>query len=177
MDRAIFDKEELITKIKNLKSNEYIKHTFRNEELEFDIVIERVKCKFLGNLMMTLDNAVNINFLNIGKILSNVIIPMSMLNEYINLLKEAKNESEVLYVYLLMNSQLLVNDKITLETDNRNKKICVIQPPTDKYSGQILYKIIKKDGTLGLREFILYGKTDNFNYYCEDRAFINFKEL
>lgn len=136
------------------------------------IVLEKARCRFMGNLMMDIDDAVTVYILNVGLIQDRVTIPINMLDYYLELLKAVDSKQKAFQVALLMFKQLKVGDVIVFDNGRRGK----IQPPSTGHLNNC-YKLIKKDGSLGVKELTLYGKTENYNYYAENREFIDYKKI
>ena len=170
-------KNDIIEKLNTLASGNYIKYKIKNNDLCFDIVVEKLKCKVFGGVYMELDNDVKVHILDIKQIWKDVNIPTKMIDYYIEMLEKASDEIEVFYIYLLMKTQLMAGDIITIEKDGAGQKKAIIQEPTSKFNGQIAYKLIKKNGEVGSREYLLYGKSASYNYWCDNREYIDYELL
>lgn len=170
-------KNDIVEKIDSLTGENYIKYKIKSNDLCFDIIIEKLKCKVFGGAYMVLDNDVKVHILNIKQIWKDVSIPTKLLDYYIALLEKASNETEVFYIYLLMKTQLMAGDIISIEKKGVDLKKAIIMEPTSKFNGQIVYKLIKKNGEVGEREYLLYSKSDSFNYRCGSREYVDYELL
>lgn len=171
MKVAIDSINEFLTSGKTINKGDYVSILINKDNLKCNIIIQYAKCEFLKGLYIDIDDAVEV-FVEGNNLLSflKVTVPSDMLQYYLKLLDVCTLEKDVFYTYLLMKNQLKINDTIVFDNGRRGKILAFDTSPI----GQIMYKIIKKDGSLGVRNFTLYG---NYKYTCKDRKFINYDYL
>ena len=164
------------SKLQDLPEKSYYKIIITKPAFSFSVVVEKVYCKVFGSVGMYLDNDVKVHILNIDIIWDSVCIPLSLLNYYIDMLQKVNSKYEVFYIYLLMKYQMKAGDAVIIEQGSKIKKGIILDPECSP-SGQLMYKLIKKNGELGIKSFILYGKSSSYNHYCEDREFIDYSKI
>lgn len=81
---------------------------------------------------------------------------LEYLDYYLELLLSQTDLKYFKYIRLLMSKGLRVGDIITFENGRRGK----ILPPSETCICNIRYRLIKKDGSLGSKELMLYGNTN-----------------
>lgn len=136
-----------------------------------ELIIDNAYIPFMGNIKMKLLNAYKLYFSVDGLLNKEVIIPDDMLFYYVNLFLSAKSDVEYTNIKLFANHQFKEGSKIEFPPDKAGRvKVGVISSINKKYYG-IYYRILKKDGTLGKKELILYG---GVNYKLLDREFVDY---
>lgn len=156
-----------------IPKKEYINIKIKKEYLDFNVIMQYAKCEVFKGVHMELDNVVEIFFEGINLINNSIFIPKEMLDYYLNLLNECVLEKDVLYIYLLMKNQLKVGYRVVFKNEKKGQILSF----KDSETGQLYYKLVKKDGTLGSRNNILYGLSDNYKYKCSDRDFVDFSYI
>lgn len=139
-----------------------------------ELIIDEAKIPFIGNVCMTLDNAYKLYF-SIDELFNrDVIIPEDMLYYYVNLFLSAKSFVEYTNIKLFANHQFKEGSRIEFLPDKAGRvKIGIIDSINKDYCG-IYYRILKKDGTLGKKELVLY---EDSKYKLLDREYINYKKI
>lgn len=173
----VSSKEELLSKVNQLKEDNVIKYEVSLEDIKFNIVIEVARCKFFGNMMMTLTDTVCLYIDDGDKFFKRCFVNTAMLSDYLDLITGVTKERELFCAYLLTKSQLYPGDKVLIKRAGAKDKMGVINKPTDRFVGQISYSLIKKDGMVGSREYLLYGESDSFSYKCLNRDYIDYNKL
>lgn len=164
------DFEDLISKIEYLDNESVIKLNINNKNLKYSIIIRNARFNFTGNFPMFINRATEIAIEGLDFLHNKVVIPVEMSEYYLKLLNNTMNESVVHSIKLLMKGQLKIGDVIEWE----NGRVGVIAEPKTFHNGQIYYRLLKKNGELGAKEFVLYGRTKEYNYKCKDREFIDY---
>lgn len=172
----VYNSQELLNNLDKLSDDTILRYKVNIGDIEFNIVIELAYCKFFCNMKMTLDDTICMYIEGGVMFYRKCYVKTSMISDYIKLINDAKNERELFCAYLLIQNQLYPNDKIFINSKGR-EKIGIINKPTDRFSGQISYNLIKKDGTIGSKEYLLYGNSESFNYKCLNREYIDFEKL
>lgn len=136
--------------------------------LGFHVVLEKFRNKF-----MLYDDAITIYIECEERYFNGVTIPLELLKYYLNLLKGINSENQLTHAFILMKNQLKIGDRIRFS----NGRNAIIIPFDEKFNScQIHYKLLKKDGNLGVKEMSLYARTDKYKYET-DREFIDYKRL
>lgn len=136
--------------------------------LGFYIVLEKFRNKF-----MLYDDVINIYIEYNKRYFDGITIPLELLEYYLNLLRGINCENQLVHIFILMKNQLKIGDKIKFPS-GRN---AIIIPFDEKLNScQIYYKLLKKDGSLGIKEMTLYARTDNYKYDTE-REYIDYKKI
>lgn len=136
--------------------------------LGFHIVLEKFRNKF-----MLYDDAITIYIEYEKRYFNGVTVPLELLEYYLDLLKGINSENQLTHAFILMKNQLKIGDKIMFP----NGRNGIIIPFDEKLNScQIHYKLLKKDGSLGIKEMILYSRTNEYKYKT-DREFIDYKNM
>jgi len=80
-------------------------------------------------------------------------INISDLKYYLDTLIDQNNLWCMNYITYLMNRNFRINDILIFE----NGKKGIVLPPKETYKSGIHYRLIKKDGSYGIKELILHG--------------------
>lgn len=168
MEVIINSIEELKEKSKNIENETYLKYSV-NGNISYSIVMQKARLNAIGSIEMELNDIYQIFIIDNDFLRTDFFIPNTDLDYYLDLLFSMKNKSMIKTVLLLMKDQLKISD--TIEFNNGKKGI--IQYPKKEYCGQVYYRLLKKDGTEGKKELLLYRKTENYNYKCIDRDFVD----
>lgn len=164
------DFEDLISKIEYLDNESTIRFNINNKNLKYSIIIKNAKFNFTGNASMFVNGSIEITIEGLDFLHNKVVIPVEMSEYYLKLLNNTMNESVVHSIKLLMKEQLKIGDTIEWE----NGRVGIITEPKTFHNGQIYYRLLKKNGELGAKEFVLYGRTKEYNYKCKNREFIDY---
>lgn len=127
-------------------------------------------------LNVYLNSVVRVYILDLDFLHDNVCIPVDLLEYYVDLLQKANNRNEVLYIFLLMKYQLKVGDTIILNRISKTFK-GRIEAPENSPTGQLMYRLIRKNGSVSSNKRILYRKSPAYFFYCEDRKFIEYNKI
>lgn len=160
---------DIMREFKKLTLKDILEIEVPNKYLDISIILEKARCKFIGSHYLEINDAISIYFKN-ERIHPRVVVPLNMFEYYYNLLSNAETKNMITIIKLLMHKQFKDGDTIKFLNGKRG----VIAKPTKEHY-QICYRLIKKDGTLGVREMILYGESrPKYGYDCENRAYINY---
>lgn len=160
---------EVLAEFEKLELKDYLEIEVPNGYMKIPLVLEKARCKFIGNVYIEIDDAISIYFKD-EYIEPRVIIPLGMFEYYYELLKDAETKNMITVIKLLMKHQLKEGDIIKFLNGKRG---IILKPTKEHY--QIHYKLIRKDGSLGIKEMILYAENrPKYGYDCEDRKFINY---
>lgn len=160
---------DIIKEFKSLNLENYLEVEVPNSYTKIPLILEKARCKFIGNVYIEIDDAISIYFKD-EYIEPRVIIPLSMFEYYYELLKGVETKNMITVIKLLMKHQLKEGDTIKFLNGKRGM---ILKPTKEHY--QIHYKLIKKDGSLGAREMVLYAQNrPKYGYDCENREFVNY---
>jgi hypothetical protein len=164
---------DLKSKLKELKTDNWIRFNISDDIF---VVITLAQISFIGNMKMTLNDSYTI-ILESKKsmvIHNKVTIPSGLLEYYLDLFSKSTSLKEAENILLLAKHQFKIGDRIEFAPDKANRvKIGSIVNPKDNYCG-LLYRVIKKNGELSTKEYLLYV---NAEYKLLDREFIDYKKL
>lgn len=173
MDIRVKDFGELINQLELLDNESTLSFDINNGCLSYSIIISNARSNSMGNTMMFINNAIEVIIQGLNFLHKQVTIPLEMAEYYLTLLNNAEDKNIVYSVKLLMDKQLKVDDIIEWE----NGKLGIIISPKSSHNGQICYRLVKKNGGVGAREFILYRRTQEYNYRCRNREFKDYSLL
>lgn len=171
MEIKIDSIQEFLNKNAIIPKRKYINIPVEKPSTSFNIILQNAKCEMFKGAYTYVSEVVEV-FIKGAGIISNhrVLIPYSMLGYYLTLIDVCIDDRDILNIYLLMKNQLKIGDTILFDSGRKGRILSF----TDSSDGQIYYKLVKKDGSLGVKNLILYG---NSSYRIEDREIINFSYL
>ncbi len=162
--------KDVVGEFKKLELENYLEIEVPNNYMKIPLILEKARCKFIGNMYMEIADAISIYFKN-EYIEPRVIIPLDMFEYYYELLKSAETKNMITVIKLLMKHQFKEGDTIKFLNGKRGM---ILKPTKEHY--QIHYKLIKKDGSLGVKEMVLYAQNrPKYGYDCENREFVNYE--
>jgi hypothetical protein len=167
------DLKDLKSKLKELKIDNWIRFNISDDIF---VVITLAQISFIGNMKMTLNDSYTIILESKKSMIihNKVIIPSELLEYYLDLFSKSTSLKEAENIKLLARHQFKIGDRIEFAPDKANRvKIGSIVDPKDNYSG-LRYRVVKKNGEIGAKEYILYG---NAEYKLLDREFVDYKKL
>lgn len=173
MDISVKDFKELMDQIELLDNESTLRLDINSECLSYSIIVRNARCKFTGNIIMPINGAIEITIQGLNFLHNQITIPVEIAEYYLNLLSSTKDKNIIQSIKILMKEQLKVGDIIEWQ----NGKIGTIIQPVVSHNGQVYYRLVKKNGDLGAREFVLYGKTKEYNYKCRNREFKDYRAL
>lgn len=160
---------DIIKEFESLDIKSYIEIEVSNDYIKIPLVLEKARYKFIGNVYVEIDEAISIYFKD-EYIDPRVVVPLDMFKYYYELLKNAETKNMITVIKLLMRHQLKEGDIIKFLNGKRGM---ILKPTKEHY--QIYYKLVKKDGSLGIKEMVLYAQNrPQYGYDCENREFINY---
>lgn len=163
----------LKSKLKELKTDNWIRFNISDDIF---IVITLAQISFIGNMKMTLNYTYTIILESKNEIVihNKETIPSELLEYYLDLFSKITSLREAENILLLAKHQFKIGDRIEFAPDKANRvKIGSVVDPKDNYGG-LRYRVIKKNGEIGAKEYILYR---NAEYKLLDREFIDYKKL
>lgn len=173
MEILIDSIEKFINGNTSLPEKGYVKIPVSKDRFNFNIILQTARCEIIRGATIPINEAVEIFFENIPIIFKSVVVPIDLLEYYLSLLKDCNGEDNVFYVYLLMINQLKVGDIILFNTGKKGQ-ILHFKESTD---GQLRYRLIKKDGSLGVKCLCLYAISEKYQYKNTNREFKDYSYL
>lgn len=165
--------KNLLSKIEYLDNESTIMLDINKDKMKYTIIVRNAQCRFIGNIPMFVDGAIEITINGLNFLHNRTIVPVGMAEYYLGLLDNITDKNIIHSIKLLMKEQLKIGDTVKWE----NGRVGIIVEPNATHNGQIYYRLLKKNGEVGAREFILYGKTKEYNYKCMNREFKDYSVL
>lgn len=159
---------------KDLKLLDSVTYLYVRNKENRRLIIDVAEIPFMGGIKMTLTDAYKLYFDVDGILQKDVIVPATMLNYYVEKFLKSESDNDCYCINLLARHQFMEGDNIQFPPDKAGRvKIGVISGDFKQYTA-IHYRVLKKDGTLGKIEYVLYGGVD---YKLLNRDFIDYGKI
>ena len=151
MEILLENLKDIDKKFKELNSKDWYK--IMNNNLDVGIVITRTMDSILRGMVYNDVTTIYFEYKIKSMLFRTPQVNIKDLKYYLELLIKQTDIWEMEYIQSLMGKGLRIDDILVFDNGQR----AVILPVKEKYRGSIYYRLIKKNGDLGVNETTLYG--------------------